>query len=246
MSDARSSGAPEPAGGAPDRRRRSPSVARNREPLLEALRELLPERGHVLELASGTGEHAVYFARALPGLTWHPSDRDPDARESVEAWRLHEARAGLANVRPCRALDVLEASQRDEGARELLEPLEALEPLGALGPGARFDALVAINLVHIAPWEVVPALFSLAARVLAPRGRVVLYGAYKRGGAHTSLSNAGFEEWLRAQDPRFGVRDLEAVVAEAERRGLEPEPVRELPANNLVLSFRMPSEPRER
>jgi cyclopropane fatty-acyl-phospholipid synthase-like methyltransferase len=218
-----------------DRRKRSPSVARNREPLLEALRELLPERGHVLELASGTGEHAVHFARALPGLTWHPSDRDADARESVEAWRTHEAEAGLDNVRPCRALDVLEAGEREH---------EAL--LGALGPGERYAALVAINLVHIAPWEVVPALFSLAARVLAPGARVVLYGAYRRGGAHTSLSNAGFEEWLRSLDPRFGVRDLEAVVAEAERLAFEAEPPRELPANNLVLSFRMPASPRER
>ncbi|WNG21737.1 DUF938 domain-containing protein [Cystobacter fuscus] len=194
-------------------KRHAPSAERNREPLLPVLREVLPAQGTVLELASGTGQHAVFFARALPGLTWQPTDLDPTALASIEAWRQEE---GPPNLRAPLALDVL------------------AEPW----PVERADALVAINLVHISPWEACQGLLRGAGRVLAPGGPLVLYGAYFIEGQPPAPSNLAFDASLRERDPSWGVRELGAVTAEARRHGLERERVIEMPSHNLTVVFR--------
>jgi cyclopropane fatty-acyl-phospholipid synthase-like methyltransferase len=196
-----------------DARRSSPSTARNREPILAVLKRVLGERARVLEIASGAGEHAVFFARALPHLRWQPSDPDAASRESIAAWTAHE---GLANVAPPLAIDVCAADWKADGA---------------------FDAVVAINMIHIAPWAATAGLFAGAARVLGPGGVVFLYGPYRRQGEHTAPSNEAFEAWLKAQDPAFGVRDLGAVEDEAKKHGLVLREIAEMPANNLSLIF---------
>ncbi len=200
-------------------RQHSPSAERNREPILAVLREVLPASGRVLEIASGTGQHAICFARALPGLDWQPSDLDADARASIAAWTAHE---GLANVRAPLALDV---HQPDWGT---VLP-DAFEPL---------DAVVCINMIHISPWSASEALFAGAGRRLVEGGVLYLYGPYKRSGAHTAPSNEAFDQQLRSRDPSWGVRDMEAVVALGVSAGLVcGEPVA-MPANNFSLVFR--------
>ncbi|MBB5469785.1 SAM-dependent methyltransferase [Paraburkholderia sp. CI2] len=195
-----------------DSRQHSPSAERNREPILAVLREALPASGRVLEIASGTGEHAICFAGALPGLDWQPSDADEEARESIAAWTAH---AGLANVREPLALDV---HQPDWGVDAL-------------------DAVVCINMIHISPWSAAQALFDGAGRRLVDGGVLYLYGPYRRGGAHTAPSNAAFDQWLKSRDPEWGVRDMEAVVALGDTAGLTCERVVAMPANNFSLVF---------
>ncbi|MGF6380913.1 SAM-dependent methyltransferase [Paraburkholderia atlantica] len=196
-----------------DARQHSPSAERNREPILAVLRDALPARGRVLEIASGTGEHAIWFAAALPGLDWQPSDADEEARESIAAWTAH---AGLANVRAPLALDV---HQPDWGVDAL-------------------DAVVCINMIHISPWSAAQALIDGAGRRLVDGGVLYLYGPYRRGGAHTAPSNEAFEQWLKSRDPDWGVRDMEAVVALGDAAGLTCERVVAMPANNFSLVFR--------
>lgn len=198
----------------PDLRRHAPATERNRAPLLDVLRRVLPSQGAVLEVAAGTGQHAVAFAEALPGLTWHPTDADPGALDSIRAWA---AEAALPNLAPPARLDVL-----------------ADEPW----PLARADAVVCINMIHIAPWEACLGLMRGAGAVLEAGAPLVLYGPYRRDGTHTAPSNAAFEDWLKAQDPRFGVRDLETVAAEAAAHGLSLEEVVPMPANNFTVIFR--------
>lgn len=193
-------------------RQSSPSAARNREPILAVLRRVLPAEARVLELASGTGEHAAYFAAASPGWRWQPSDPDAAARASIAAWR-----EGLGNVEAPVQIDASAAAW------------------GVEGP---FDAMVAINMIHISPWTATLGLMAGAGRLLAPGGVLFTYGAYKRGGAHTAASNEQFDAWLKARDPEFGVRDLEAVEAAATAQGLRLEEVVEMPANNFSLVFR--------
>jgi SAM-dependent methyltransferase len=192
---------------------RAPATARNRDPILAVLRRVLPAQGTVLEIASGTGEHAVHFAAALPGLTWQPSDPDPQARRSVSAWR--EA-AALPNLRPPLALDVS----------------------GPDWPAGPVDAVVCINMIHIAPWRAAEGLVAGAARVLPPCGVLFLYGPYKEGGRHTAPSNEIFDADLRARDPEWGVRDLDDVKALAARHGFEFAERVAMPANNLSVVFR--------
>ncbi|WP_454828359.1 DUF938 domain-containing protein [Paraburkholderia xenovorans] len=194
-------------------RQRSPSAERNREPILCVLREALPATGRVLEIASGTGQHAVCFARAMPGLDWQPSDADAAARASIAAWIAHE---GLANVREPLALDV---HQPDWGVDTL-------------------DAVVCINMIHISPWSATQALFAGASRRLADGGVLYLYGPYKRGGAHTSPSNDAFDQQLCSRDPAWGVRDMETVVALGASVGLVCDGPLAMPANNFSLVFR--------
>ncbi|MBB5425614.1 DUF938 domain-containing protein [Paraburkholderia sp. JPY303] len=196
-----------------DARQHSPSAERNREPILAVLRDALPARGRVLEIASGTGEHAIWFAAALPGLDWQPSDADEEARESIAAWTAH---AGLANVRAPLALDV---HQPDWGVDAL-------------------DAVVCINMIHISPWSAAQALIDGAGRRLVDGGVLYLYGPYRRGGAHTAPSNEAFEQWLKSRNPDWGVRDMEAVVALGDAAGLTCERVVAMPANNFSLVFR--------
>ncbi|TCZ66169.1 DUF938 domain-containing protein [Roseicella aquatilis] len=193
--------------------RHAPATARNRGPILGVLRRHLPGTGLLLEVSSGTGEHAVHFAAAFPGLAWQPSDPDPAARTSIAAWA---AAAGLPNLRP---------------------PLD-LDAAAAAWPVARADAVLCINMIHIAPWEAGLGLLRGAARLLPPGAPLILYGPYRRGGRHTAPSNAAFDASLRAQDPRWGVRDLEDVAAAAMAAGFGPPEVEELPANNLAVIFR--------
>lgn len=197
-----------------DRRRHAPSAERNRDPILAVLRRVLPPAGLVLEVASGTGQHAVAFAAALPDLTWQPSDGDAGALDSIRAWA---AGAALPN---------------------LAEPLCLDAAAPECWPVERADAIVCINMIHIAPWEACQGLMRGAGRVLAADGVLALYGPYRRDGAHTAPSNGEFEAWLKARDPRFGVRDLEAVTAEAAAHGMVLEEVVAMPANNFTVVFR--------
>jgi len=194
-----------------DARRYAPATQRNREPILAILRRVLPAAGTVLEVASGSGEHAAFFARALPALRWQPSDVDAEARASVAA-----RCAGVPNV---------------------AAPL-ALDTTGDPWPIARADAVVCVNMVHIAPWTACEGLMRGAATILAPGGVLYLYGPYRLDGRHTAPSNAAFDDGLRAQDPAWGVRDLETVVACAAARGLAFAERVEMPANNQSVLFR--------
>ncbi len=194
-----------------DTRRHAPATARNREPILEVLRRVLPPQGLVLEVASGTGEHAAHFAAALPNLTFQPTDRDAEARASCDAWTRD-----LPNVRPALALDAAEEAW----------------------PVVTADAVLCINMVHISPWTATLGLMRGAARLLPPGGPLVLYGPYRRSGAHTAPSNAAFDADLRARNPEWGVRDLEAVAEAAAGQGFSAPTLHEMPANNLVLVFR--------
>ncbi|WP_321847862.1 DUF938 domain-containing protein [Burkholderia diffusa] len=197
----------------PSARLSAPAAERNREPILEVLRRVMPASGDVLEIASGTGQHAVHFARALPALRWQPSDPDAHARRSIAAWVAH---AGLTNLAEPLAFDVRDASW----------------------PAAAFDAIVCINMIHISPWACTDALFAGASRVLRPGGVLFLYGPYRREGRHTASSNEAFDQQLRSRDSSWGVRDLEAVVALGLDRGLDCIEVVEMPANNLSVVFR--------
>ena len=196
-------------------RQYSPSAARNREPILEVLTRVLPEKGIVLEIGSGTGEHAVCFAKALSGLVWLPSDPDAAARASIEAWITTE---GLANIRAPVALDVC----RERWGVEEDAPL---------------DAIISLNMVHIAPWEAALSLLAGAGRLLGPYGVLYFYGPFKLGGTHTAPSNAAFDADLKRRDPRWGVRDVDDLVREGALRGLELREVVKMPANNLSLVF---------
>ena len=191
----------------------SPSTARNREPILAVLRRVLAESARVLEIASGTGEHAVFVAKAMPGLIWQPSDPDPVSRASIAAWIGHE---GLSNVLSPLAIDV------------------RAEEWDVTGP---FDAVVAINMIHIAPWDAALGLLRGAGRLLREGGILFLYGPYKREGRHTAPSNKAFDAWLKERDPQFGVRDLADVRSAASVNGLRLDDIVEMPANNLSLGF---------
>jgi SAM-dependent methyltransferase len=198
-------------------RRQSPSAERNRDPILQVLRRVLPPAGTVLEIASGTGQHAIHFAAALPGIRWQPSDTDADARDSVEAWRRE---ASLPNLAVPLMLDVHQAPW----------PL----PVGA----TPLAAMVCINMIHISPWTATQALFEGARQHLAPDGVLYLYGPYKRDGRHTAPSNAAFDTQLRTNDPRWGIRDLADVEALAGTMGFVLAEIVEMPANNLSVVFR--------
>jgi len=191
----------------------APSVARNRDPILAVLRRVLPPDGLVLEIASGSGEHAVYFASSLPHLTWQPTDRDGHALRSIAA---HRAASGLPS---------------------LLAPV-ALDAANPQWPIEHADAVVAINMVHISPWSATQGLMAGAGRVLTPGGTLYLYGAYKENGAHTSPSNEAFDQDLRRRNPEWGLRDLEAVAELARAHGLDLVERIPMPANNLSLVFR--------
>jgi hypothetical protein len=190
----------------------SPAVARNRDPILAVLRRVLPAQGTVLEIASGTGEHAVHFAAGLPHLTWQPTDTDADALRSTGA---HSASAQLPNLLPVLELDVCAPSWPVTGA----------------------DAMVAINMIHIAPWTAAEGLMAGAGRLLAAGSVLYLYGPFKEHGRHTAPSNAAFDDSLRARDPRWGVRDLDEVAALARRHGLALVERIAMPANNQSLVF---------
>lgn len=211
------------ANGRHEARQTSPSVARNRHVILNVLRSRLPAGARVLEIGSGSGEHVVTFARALPRTTWIPSDPDPDARASVAAWTVTHQ---LANVLAPLDLDVLDPRWAESAAATV----------------ATVDAVLSINMIHITPPSTVAGLTRGAAVLLEPAGRLILYGPFRRNGRHTAPSNADFDRWLKERDPSFGVRDLDEVAAEAGTHGLELKEVVEMPANNLCVLFRREGE----
>jgi SAM-dependent methyltransferase len=194
-----------------DPRRSSPAAARNRDAILDVLRRVLPARGLVLEVASGTGEHAAHFAAALPVLDFQPSDPSPEARASVDAWC-----AGLPNVRPALALDAAAEAW----------------------PVERADAVLCINMAHIAPWAATLGLLRGAARVLARGAPLALYGPWRREGVPTAPSNEAFDASLRAQHPEWALRRLEDFAHEAAAAGFGAPEVVEMPANNITVVVR--------
>lgn len=194
-------------------RRSAPAALRNREPVAEVLREWLPETGLVLEIASGTGEHAVFFGEQFPGLEWQPSDLHPNALTSIAAWREV---SGLANVRAPLRID---ASSPD-------------------WPIDQADALLSINMVHISPWTSALGLLNGAARLLTAGGPLILYGPWLKSGVDIAPSNLAFDADLKSRDPEWGLRLVEEFAAAAEERGLKLEQTRRMPANNLMLLFR--------
>lgn len=203
-----------------DARQHSIPVSRNRDPILGVLKRVIAPGARVLEIASGSGEHAIHFAKNLNAVAWQPSDPDPNARVSVAAWVEHE---GATNIAAPRDLNV-----ETEGWEK------AFLPEG-------FDAIVAINMIHISPWEATVGLMRGAGALLANAkhgpGILYTYGAYKRGGEHTAPSNEAFDAWLEERDERYGVRDLEEVEVAANANGLRLREIIEMPANNLSLVF---------
>ncbi|HEX8217248.1 MAG TPA: DUF938 domain-containing protein [Allosphingosinicella sp.] len=199
-------------------KRHAPATERNREPLAAVLREVVPASGTLLEVASGTGEHAAFFARQFPQLRWQPSDADPDALNSIEAWIA------------------------DSGAPNLLPPL-VLDAASERWPVDSADAVLCVNMVHISPWSATAGLMRGAGRVLPEGAPLVLYGPYRRAGVPTAPSNEAFDRSLRARNPDWGLRELEAVAAEAEANGLSFERLFEMPANNVSVVFRRGASP---
>jgi SAM-dependent methyltransferase len=192
---------------------RVPAAERSRKPILDVIARVLPTSGTVLEIASGTGQHVAFFAKALPALVWQPTEIDPDTFGSITAW----AEASHAwNVRPPLRLD----------ATDELWPIDPVEAI--------FNA----NMIHIAPWDVCLGLVRGAGRYLKPGGQLILYGPFRIGGRHTARSNAAFDVDLRARDPSWGVRDLEAVVEAARAHGLVPIAEVPMPANNQTVIFK--------
>lgn len=189
-----------------------PAAERNKQPILRELQRLLPPRGTLLELASGTGQHASFFAEHLPQWELQPSDPDPTNLSSIEAWR---SETGLPNLRPALSIDVC---SDDWG----------LPPV---------DAIYNANMIHIAPWEVALGLLRGSARHLKASGMLIVYGPFRIGGQHTAPSNQAFDESLRAKDPLFGVRDLEAVLEVAEAHGFRLDERVEMPANNQLIAL---------
>jgi SAM-dependent methyltransferase len=194
-------------------KREAPAAARNREPILDVLRQHLPQQGLVLEFASGTGQHIVHFARALPALAFQPSDPNDSARASIDDWA---STLGLANVRPALPLDAAAGAW----------------------PIAQADAILCINMIHISPWEATVGLIEGAARTLPAGGVLYLYGPYRRAGHPTAPSNEDFDSDLKSRNPAWGLRALEDVAALAARHGFAAPTVVEMPANNLSAVFR--------
>ena len=193
-------------------KRHPPATLRNRDAILTILRDALPPSGLVLEVASGSGEHIIHFAAALPALDWQPSDPDMAALASIAAWR---AEADLSNLH---------------------EPIR----LDAAGdwPVDRADAILCINMVHISPWNATLGLMQGAGRVLPPGGPLYLYGPYMRDDVETAPSNLAFDASLKARDQRWGLRRVEDVVTAAQAQGLRLDRMVDMPANNLSLIFR--------
>jgi len=203
----------------PDKRdsrlQHAPAVARNTAPILEVLSEHLPQTGCALEIASGTGQHSVAFAQNFPGIVWWPSDPDAIARKSIKAWA---AETKVLNLKAPLDVDVTRAAWH-----------EAFD--------APFDAILAINLIHISEWVVTEGLMRGAGELLARGGLLYLYGPYQKDGCHTAQSNIKFDDWLRAQNDAWGVRDMGDVEKLGEVNGLSLAHSIAMPANNFSLIF---------
>ena len=194
-------------------KRHAPATARNSEPLAEVLAEELPDRGLVLEVASGSGEHAVFLARRFPALGWQPSDVDLEALASVDAWA---AEAAVANLRPAIALDAAQANW----------------------PIAAADAVLCVNMVHISPWSAAVGLFTGAGRILTSGAPLVLYGPFIEPGRETAPSNLAFDQSLKQRNSEWGLRNTADLDALAADHGLRRTARHAMPANNLVLVYR--------
>lgn len=196
-----------------DAKMSSPSALRNRDPILEVLRTMLPDQGTVLEIASGSGEHVVHFARHLPALTWQPTDPSSVARASVTA-----------------RIDAFDQNN-------ILPPLD-LDASRDDWPCDKAEAMLAINMVHISPWSATEGLLRGARRLLPQHGALVLYGPYRQKGRPFVESNVAFDESLRSRNPAWGIRQLEDVIALANACDLDLDTVIDMPANNLTIVFR--------
>lgn len=194
-------------------KRHAPATARNSQPLAEVLARELPASGTVLEIASGSGEHAMFMARRFPALDWQPSDRDAEALASVDAWA---AETRLANLRPAMALD---AAAPD-------------------WPNVSADALLCVNMLHISPWDAVVGLFAGAGRVLGSGAPLVLYGPFVEPDVETAASNHAFDQSLRQRDPAWGLRSTADLDRLAAGHGMTRTARCAMPANNLVLVYR--------
>ena len=197
----------------PDKARYFPATARNRDVIANVLKRNLPTKGTVLEIASGSGQHSVYFAGIFPDLRWQPSDPDPVNLDSIAAWG---DASGAANLYPPLQIN----------ASDLVLPIKAV------------DAILCINMIHIAPWDATEGLMRNAAILLPQGAPLYLYGPYRICGAHTALSNEAFDNSLRSQNETWGVRDLEDVRAEADKHSLDFIERVEMPSNNQSLIFR--------
>jgi len=203
-----------------DGRLDGPAFHRNHEPIWSVVGPFLQgRRGDVLELGSGTGQHAAEFARRTPGITWWPSDIYPSHLASIDAWRAH---AGLANLRASQRIDLSDPDWmwRADGKA-----------------GGLLTAMLCINVLHISPWRVSQSLLAGAGRYLSAEGRLFVYGPFMRDGGHTAPSNEAFDQSLRAENPDWGVRDTADLAAEAQKAGLALVDIANMPANNLVLVF---------
>jgi SAM-dependent methyltransferase len=196
----------------PDVKRHAPATERNRDVIAETLARLLPAEGLVLEVASGTGEHAVHYARLFPALTWQPSDPDPIALASINAWR---ADSNVPNMRPAMLLDA-----------------------SADWPIVQADAVVCINMTHISPWAATVGLLRNVARLLPPSAVLFIYGPFNQRDVPLVQSNAAFDASLRQQNAEWGLRYVDDIAAEAYKSGLHLDSVIDMPANNLSLIFR--------
>jgi hypothetical protein len=201
----------------PEDRFQADSTSRNAEPIFSVLQNFLPSSGKVLEVASGSGEHGALYAPRLPHLEWQPSDKDPKALKSIEAWRLH---SNAINLLPAVEIDLLQYSDQ---AVPVLEGV---------------SAMVNANMIHISPWQAGENLLALAQSRLPVGAPLYLYGPYRRGGEHTAPSNLQFDNWLKSQDSSWGVRNLEDVVDAAKKCSLEIEEIIDMPANNYSVIFR--------
>ncbi len=188
----------------------APAAERNRQPILDVLSRTLPPRGLVLEVASGTGQHAVFFSEHLPSLRWQPTDTSPEALASIASWVEEERRENL------------------------LPPIE-LDVHWPTWPVERADAMLCINMIHISPWQATEALFAGASRLLSEGAPLITYGPYRLHGEHTAQSNAAFDESLRSRDPRWGVRDIDELTAVATASRFELRERVDMPANNMTL-----------
>lgn len=201
-----------------DLRRYAPATQRNREPILEVLRQVLPPTGTILEISSGTGEHAIFMAPQLAPRHWLPSDPNPDARASITAW---QQAAPCANLLPPIDLDA-------SSPKWSVESDESLDPIAAI---------VNINMVHIAPKSAYLGLMAGASRILPHKGILYLYGPFKQSGVHTAPSNEAFDASLKSQNPEWGIRDLEEIATAAETHNLHLHKIFPMPANNLSVIF---------
>ncbi|MEX1147099.1 MAG: DUF938 domain-containing protein [Sphingomonadales bacterium] len=202
-----------------DGRMHAPATARNRDFILEVLRRVLPHQGTILEVASGTGEHAVHMAPALPDHHWLPSDLDEGRLQSIRAWTAARPAPNLLGP-------------------VVLDVTATRWPVEDSAPDQGISAILAINLIHIAPWAACLGLLAGAGRILPAGGILYLYGPFRRGGQHTAPSNDAFDRKLRGDNPDWGVRDLDDVERAANDHGLELADVTEMPANNLSVVFR--------